>query len=87
MVRRFVSTKTRTFTSLEKKTMTQGRRSKAVSLDLKSLVSEDRDLMRELVQEALQSFLEAEMRKCFWVVPGERTDKRKVDRAAYYRRS
>ena len=60
MVRRFVSTKTRTFTPLEG-TMTHVKKSKTVSSGLKSLTQEDRNLMKELVREALQSLLEAEM--------------------------
>ena len=40
--------------------MTHGKKSKIVSPGLKSLVQEDRDLMKELLREALQSFLEVE---------------------------
>ena len=86
MVRRFVSTKTLTFTPQEG-TMTHGKKSKTVSPGLKSLVQEDRDLMKELVREALQSFLEAEMTEFLGASLGERTDERKGYRAGYYRRS
>ena len=86
MVRRFVSTKTLTFTPQEG-TMTHGKKSKTVSPGLKSLVQEDRDLMKELVREALQSFLEAEMTEFLGASSGERTDERKGYRAGYYRRS
>ena len=60
---------------------------KTVSPGLKSLVQEDRDLMKELVREALQSFLEAEMTEFLGASSGERTDERKGYRAGYYRRS
>ena len=86
MVRRFVSTKTLTSTPQEG-TMTHGKKSKTVSPGLKSLVQEDRDLMKELVREALQSFLEAEMTEFLGASSGERTDERKGYRAGYYRRS
>ena len=67
--------------------MTHGKKSKTVSPGLKSLVQEDRDLMKELVREALQSFLEAEMTEFLGASSGERTDERKGYRAGYYRRS
>ena len=67
--------------------MTHGKKSKTVSPGLKSLVQEDRDLMKELVREALQSFLEAEMTEFPGASSGERTDERKGYRAGYYRRS
>ncbi len=67
--------------------MTHGKKSKTVSPGLKTLVQEDRDLMKELVREALQSFLEAEMTEFLGASSGERTDKRKGYRAGYYRRS
>ena len=41
--------------------MTHVKKSKTVSSGLKSLTQEDRNLMKELVREALQSLLEAEM--------------------------
>ncbi|WP_238976340.1 transposase, partial [Leptospirillum ferriphilum] len=86
MVRRFVSTKTLTFTP-EEGTRTPGKKSKTVSPGLKSMVQEDRDLMKELVREALQSFLEPEMTEFLGASSGERTDERKGYRAGYYRRS
>ena len=67
--------------------MTPGKKSKTVSPGLKSMVQEDRDLMKELAREALQSFLEAEMTEFLGASSGERTDERKGYRAGYYRRS
>ena len=61
--------------------MTHGKKSKTVSPGLKTLVQEDRDLMKELVREALQSFLEAEMTEFLGASSGERTDERKGYRA------
>ena len=43
--------------------------------------------MKDLVREALQSFLEAEMTEFLGASSGERTDERKGYRAGYYRRS
>jgi putative transposase len=86
MARRFVSTKALTFTPLEG-TMAHGKKSRTVFPGLKSLVSEDRDWMKELVQEALQSVLEAEMTAFPEASSGERTDEQKGYRAGYHRRS
>ena len=38
--------------------MTHGKKSKTVSPGLKSLVQEDRDLMKELAREALQTHIQ-----------------------------
>jgi len=86
MVRRFVSTKTLTFTP-EAGTLTHGKKSKIGSSGLITLVQEDWGLMKELVREALQSFLEAEMTEFPGASSGERTKERKGYRAGYYRRS
>jgi len=67
--------------------MTHGKKTKTVSPGLKTLVQEDRDLMKELVQEALQSLLEAEMTEFLGASSGERTDEQKGYRAGYHRRS
>ncbi len=67
--------------------MTHMKKSKEVSPGLKSLVEKDPDLMKELVREMLQSFLEGEMTEFLGASSGERTDERKKYRAGYYRRS
>lgn len=67
--------------------MTHAKKSKEVSHGLKSLIQEDRDLMKELVREALQSFLEGEMTEFLGAAPNERSEERSGYRAGFYRRS
>ncbi len=45
-------------------------------MDLKALLSEDRDLMKSLMKEALQEALEAEMTELLGAGPHERMDGR-----------
>lgn len=54
---------------------------------LTSLVKEDEDLMKILVKEAVQAFLEAEMDSCIGAGSSERTDGRRGYRAGYYTRN
>ena len=54
--------------------------------DLKKLLSEDRDLLRTIVEETLQQVLEAEMDEALQASKGERTAGRLGYRAGYYGR-
>lgn len=54
---------------------------------LRALVEQDKDLLRELVQAAVQQILEAEMTEQLGAAKGERTGGRKGYRAGYYERS
>ena len=53
---------------------------------LKELVSEDRDLMKALMKEALQEVLEGEMSEFLGASPNERTQARSGYRSGYYHR-
>lgn len=63
------------------------RKSTAVGLDWKALVSEDRDVMRVLVQEVVQQVLESEMEEALQAGKGERTESRLGYRSGYYPRT
>jgi putative transposase len=67
-------------------TMTQ-KQSTAPSTNWKALLSDDADLMRELVRHVMQEILEAEMTDTLGAEPGERTDTRQGYRAGYYPRT
>ncbi len=54
---------------------------------LKELVQEDQDLMKALVHQAVQEFLEAEMNEALQAGRGERTPGRLGYRSGYYSRS
>lgn len=54
---------------------------------LKGLVEEDQDLMKGLVHQAIQEFLEAEMNEAIQAGRGERTPGRLGYRSGYYSRS
>jgi hypothetical protein len=54
--------------------------------DLKKLLSEDRDLLKTIVEETLQQVLEAEMDEALQASKGERTAGRLGYRAGYYNR-
>jgi len=54
--------------------------------DWKAALLEDRDFLREIVQEALQQILEAEMEEALQAGKGERTPHRLGYRAGYYPR-
>jgi transposase-like protein len=53
---------------------------------IEALVSEDHDLLKTLVKEALEEVLQAEMTDCVGAEPGERTAGRLGYRAGYYDR-
>src|SRR5512134_132191 len=62
------------------------RKLKAVRPRLEALVSQDRDLLKALVKEALDQILQAEMTDFLGAAPGERTAERVGYRAGYYER-
>ena len=55
-------------------------------IDLKTLVADDRDLMKSLMKEALQEVLEAEMTELLGAGPHEREEGRRGYRAGHYER-
>jgi len=63
------------------------RKSSAQFVDLKALIAEDQELMREVVRQAVQQVLEAEMTEFLGAGPGERTEGRQGYRAGYYSRT
>jgi transposase-like protein len=71
--------------SEEGHTMTE-RKIKAVRPRLEALVSQDRDLLKALVKEALDQILQAEMTDFLGAAPGERNATRVGYRAGYYER-
>ena len=62
------------------------RKHSANSIDLKTLVAKDGDLMKALIREALQEVLEAEMTELLGAGPQERQNGRQGYRAGYYER-
>ena len=52
------------------------RKSSAQIIDLKALIAEDQELMREVVRQTVQQVLEAEMTAFLGAGPGERTEGR-----------
>jgi putative transposase len=56
-------------------------------VDLKGLVAQDTELLRELVRESVQQILEAEMTDFLAAGPGQRTEARQGYRAGYYTRT
>ena len=67
-------------------TMTQ-RKSRAAGANLKALMAEDQDFLRQVVREAMQQILEAEMTDTIGAEPGERTELRLGYRAGHYPRT
>jgi transposase-like protein len=65
--------------------MTQKDNKKTVS-ELKAVIAGDQDLIRGIVQIAVQEFLEAEMDEALGAAKGERTDGRLGYRSGYYPR-
>ena len=53
------------------------RKLKAVAPRLEALVSQDRDLLKALVKEALEQVLQTEMTEFLGAGPGERTEGRR----------
>lgn len=62
------------------------RKLKAVPARLETLVAQDKDLLKALIQEALQQVLQTEMTEFLGAGPGERTEGRGGYRAGYYQR-
>ena len=67
-------------------TMTQ-EKSTAHRATLKALMADDQEFLRELVREAMQQILEAEMTDSLGAEPGERTEGRLGYRAGHYPRT
>ena len=63
------------------------RKNTAKKLNLKEIVGEQEDLLRELVQQIVQQVLEAEMDEAIGAEKGERTADRLGYRSGYYSRS
>lgn len=59
----------------------------AKQMDLKALLSEDRDFLLEVMRQALEQVLEAEMSEHLGALPGERSEGRQGYRAGHYTRS
>lgn len=60
---------------------------KTRGLNIEALIGEERDLVKELLREAMQTVLEAEMTDCLGASPGERTPERLGYRAGAYPRA
>lgn len=60
---------------------------RGTKVNLNQLIEEDNDLLRSIVQEALQQVLEAQMTETLNAAPGERTEGRRGYRSGYYERS
>jgi putative transposase len=67
-------------------TMTQEKSTQARG-NLKALMADDREFVRQLVREAMQQILEAEMTDVLGAEPGERTEERLGYRAGHYPRT
>jgi transposase-like protein len=67
-------------------TMT-GKKHKAGRIDLKALVGNDREFLRQLIRATLQEVLEAEMTDALGAAKSERTEGRNGYRSGYYGRS
>ena len=63
--------------------MTTRAKRSAKSSGIEALVAGDRDLLKQLMREALQDVLEAEMSEAVGAGPGERTEGRRGYRAGY----
>jgi putative transposase len=67
-------------------TMTQ-EKSTSARANLKALMTEDKDFLREIVRETMQQLLEVEMTDTLGAEPGERTESRLGYRAGHYPRT
>ena len=56
-------------------------------LSLVELFSSEKDVLKDLMREALQTVLDGEMTEFLGAAPGERTDQRQGYRAGYYSRN
>ena len=65
--------------------MTANAKRKSVIVELKTVLEDDEDRLRILLQELLQEFLEQEMTKALAAAPSERTSDRAGYRAATIR--
>jgi putative transposase len=63
------------------------KKSTTARTDWKALMGEDANLLKAIVQQALQEVLEAEMSETLGAEKGERTEGRQGYRSGYYRRS
>ena len=66
--------------------MTQEKSTQARA-NLKALMAEDKDFLREIVRETMQQLLEVEMTDTLGAGPGERTEERLGYRAGHYPRT
>ena len=64
-----------------------GKKHKAGRIDLKALVGNDREFLRQLIRATLQEVLEAEMTDALGAAKSERTEGRNGYRSGYYGRS
>ncbi len=67
-------------------TMTRGESTQARA-NLKALIAEDKNFLREIVREAMQQILEVEMTDALGAQPRERTEERLGYRAGHYPRT
>jgi len=67
-------------------TMTQEKSTQARA-SLKALIAEDKNFLRQIVREAMQQILEAEMTDALGAQPGERSEARLGYRAGHYPRT
>ena len=61
--------------------------STAARAKLKALMADDQEFLREIVRQAMQQILEAEMTDALGAEPGERTEARLGYRAGHYPRT
>ena len=63
-----------------------GKKHSANTIDLKALITEDQELMKVLMKEALQQVREAEMTDCVGIASSDRTQGRQSYHAGHYER-
>jgi transposase-like protein len=66
--------------------MTTSNKNKTISLDVKEILAQDGDLLRNIIREVIQEFLEAEMDEALGASKSERVDTRLGYRSGYYSR-
>lgn len=67
--------------------MTTSNKNKAISLEVKEILTKDGDLLRNIIQEILQELLEAEMDETLAASKSERSETRLGYRSGYYQRT
>lgn len=67
--------------------MTTNNKNKAISLEVKEILTKDGDLLRNIIREVLQEFLEAEMDETLGASKSERSETRLGYRSGYYQRT